>query len=95
MDRLTNPFRPGAGTNPPALIGRDQLIDAFGISLRRATMGKPGKSLMPIGLRGVGKTVLLNRFREIAEHEGWEVASLRPRRMSGSLASSARGCGRF
>ena len=74
MDELLNPYRPGAGTRPPALIGRDDLIDNFGVNLRRALAGRPGKSLMPVGLRGVGKTVLLNRFREIAEDEGLEVA---------------------
>jgi len=73
MDPLSNPFRPGAGTRPPALIGRDDLIDTFGLTVRRALTGRPGKSLMPIGLRGVGKTVLINRFSEIAEHEGFHV----------------------
>ena len=66
MDPLDNPYRPGAGTPPPALLGRDQLIDAFGITVRRAASGRPGKSLMPIGLRGVGKTVLLNRFGAVS-----------------------------
>ncbi len=74
MDRLTNPYRPGAGTPPPALIGRDELIDNFGVTLRRALMGRPGKSYMPVGLRGVGKTVLLNRFVDIASDEGVQVA---------------------
>jgi hypothetical protein len=70
VDELTNPFRPGAGTRPPALLGRDELIDHFGTGARRALAGRPGKGLMPVGLRGVGKTVLLNRFAEIAAHEG-------------------------
>ena len=74
VDPLTNPFRPGAGTPPPALVGRDQLIDSYGIALRRTVAGRPGKSVMPIGLRGVGKTVLLNRFHEIARDEGLKVA---------------------
>ncbi len=74
MDDLTNPYRPGAGAPPPALIGRDDLINRFGIVLRRALTGRPGKSIMPIGLRGVGKTVLLNRFSEIATAEGFQVA---------------------
>lgn len=74
MDELANPYRPGAGTRPPALIGRDDLIHRFGMSVRRAIAGRPGKSLMPIGLRGVGKTVLLNQFGEIAAHEGVRVA---------------------
>ncbi|HXH57689.1 AAA family ATPase [Iamia sp.] len=73
MDELANPYRPGAGTSPPALLGRDELIDHFGTTVRRALAGRPGKSVMPIGLRGVGKTVLLNRFAEIAEQEGLAV----------------------
>ena len=76
MDALANPYRPGAGTAPPALIGRDDLIDRFGVTVRRALQGRPGKSLMPIGLRGVGKTVLLNRFAEISEQEGLKVAAI-------------------
>jgi AAA ATPase domain len=74
MDEIANPYRPGAGAPPPALIGRDDLINRFGITVRRANAAKPGKSLMPIGLRGVGKTVLLNQFCEIAEKEGCAVA---------------------
>lgn len=74
MDPLDNPYRPGAGTPPPALLGRDALIDAFGVTVRRAVSGMPGKSLMPIGLRGVGKTVLLNRFGEIALDAGMTTA---------------------
>jgi hypothetical protein len=74
MDPFDNPYRPGAGTPPPALLGRDLLIDAFGVTVRRAVSGMPGKSLMPIGLRGVGKTVLLNRFGEIALDAGMTTA---------------------
>ena len=73
MDELANPYRPGAGTPPPALTGRDDLINRFGIAFRRAVAGRPGKSLLMIGLRGAGKTVLLNRFVEIAEQEGFRV----------------------
>ncbi len=73
MDRLVNPYRPGAGTQPPALIGRDAIIDSFGVALRRAVAGAPGKSVVALGLRGVGKTVLLNRFTEIATDEGLKV----------------------
>ena len=73
MDPFENPFRPGAGTPTPALVGRDGLIDQFGVTLRRTVAGRPGKSVMPIGLRGVGKTVLLNRFHEIARDEGLRV----------------------
>lgn len=74
MDRLLNPYRPGAGTTPIALVGRDELIDEFGVTLRRALAGQPGKSCMPLGLRGVGKTVLLNRFLQIAFDEGVRTA---------------------
>ena len=73
MDRLRNPYRPGAGTQPPALIGRDAIIDSFGVALRRAAAGMPGKSVVALGLCGVGKTVLLNRFTEIARIEGFKV----------------------
>jgi AAA ATPase domain len=74
MDAFDNPFRPGAGTPPPALVGRDDLIEKYDVALRRALTGRPGKSLMPIGLRGVGKTVLLNRFQEIARDQGLRIA---------------------
>src|SRR6185369_1018686 len=70
MDELENPFRPGAGTPPPALVGRDALLEEFRVTVGRAVRGRPGKSVMPVGLRGVGKTVLLNRFSEIADAEG-------------------------
>lgn len=67
MDRFENPYRPGAGSAPPALVGRDDLIDDFEITMRRALDRRPGKSCVLLGLRGVGKTVLLNRFSQIAE----------------------------
>lgn len=73
MDPVSNPYRPGAGARPPALIGREELIERFGVTIRRTLRGRPDKSLMPIGLRGVGKTVLLNRFSEIAEDEGFYI----------------------
>jgi hypothetical protein len=67
MDEFENPFSPGAGTAPPAFLGRDSLIAGYRVALRRTISGRPGKSIMPIGLRGVGKTVLLNRFHEMAQ----------------------------
>jgi hypothetical protein len=73
MDPFENPFRPGAGTPPPALVGRDELIDKYSVALRRTLAGRPGKSVMPIGLRGVGKTVLLNRFHKMAQDEGMTI----------------------
>lgn len=74
MDRLANPYRPGAGTQPAALVGRDPMIDDFGVTLRRTIDGRPGKSCMLLGLRGTGKTVLLNRFMEVAGQEGARTA---------------------
>jgi hypothetical protein len=70
MDPVENPFSPGAGTPPPAFVGRDDLIAGYQVALRRTVSGRPGKSIMPIGLRGVGKTVLLNRFDLMAQDEG-------------------------
>jgi hypothetical protein len=59
---------------PPALVGRAKLLDAFSITLARAKAGRPARSLLTTGLRGVGKTVLLNRFAQVAEDAGFRVA---------------------
>jgi len=67
MDSDRNPFAPGAGTRPPELAGRDEVIDEATIVLKRVRAGRSGRSQMLMGLRGVGKTVLLNRLAEIAE----------------------------
>ena len=70
MDPVRNPFAPGAGTPPPELAGRDELRESLRIALERARIGRPAKSAMLVGLRGVGKTVLLDRVREDAEAAG-------------------------
>lgn len=70
MDALRNPFSPWAGTPPPALLGRDKLIEEFKTALIRTRAGKPGQSIMPVGLRWVWKTVLLNHFIDIANEQG-------------------------
>lgn len=70
MDPIRNPFSPGAGTPPPELAGRDELRESLRIALERAKIGRPAKSAMLVGLRGVGKTVLLDRVREDAESAG-------------------------
>ena len=70
MDPIRNPFAPGAGTPPPELAGRDELRAALQISLQRTRLGRPAKSAMLVGLRGVGKTVLLDRIRLDAEAAG-------------------------
>lgn len=70
MDPVTNPFAPGAGNPPPELAGRDALLDAVQVAVKRAKLGRPAKSVLMVGLRGVGKTVLLDRMRDNAEAEG-------------------------
>jgi AAA ATPase domain len=70
MDPVKNPFSPGAGTPPPELAGRDDLRETVRIALERTRLGRPTKSILMVGLRGVGKTVLLDRMREDAEAEG-------------------------
>ncbi|MFH0909192.1 MAG: ATP-binding protein [bacterium] len=70
MDPIKNPYAPGAGTPPPALTGRDELRKAIHIALERIRLGRPAKSSLMVGLRGVGKTVLLDRMREDAESAG-------------------------
>lgn len=70
MDPIENPYTPGAGTPPPQLAGRDELIERIQVTLQRIQRGMPSKSLMLVGLRGVGKTVLLERMREKAEELG-------------------------
>ncbi|NNH93278.1 ATP-binding protein [Pasteurella multocida] len=67
MDRIKNPFNPGAGSKPPALVGRDQIIEEATIQIKRANLGNSIRSQMLLGLRGVGKTVLLNHISAIAE----------------------------
>lgn len=70
MDPITNPFAPGAGTPPPELAGRDDLRERGRVALARVRRGLPTKSFLMVGLRGVGKTVLLDRIREEAEDAG-------------------------
>ncbi|MFA7506424.1 MAG: ATP-binding protein [Burkholderiaceae bacterium] len=76
MDPLCNPFTPGAGAPPPELAGREKIITDANIALHRVRRGRPEKSQMLLGLRGVGKTVLLNRISEIAEDLGYQVVML-------------------
>ncbi len=70
MDPATNPFAPGAGTPPPELAGRDELLETVRVTLARVRAGRSAKSVLMIGLRGVGKTVLLDRMRDNAEAAG-------------------------
>ena len=70
MDPVRNPFAPGAGSRPPELAGRESILRDAEIAVQRALMGRPNRSQMLLGLRGVGKTVLLNKIEEIAERAG-------------------------
>lgn len=71
MDPRANPYAPGAGTKPPALTGRDDEIEAFVVLLERLRQGAAGQSMIVKGLRGVGKTVLLNTFEDFAVERDW------------------------
>jgi len=72
MDPVRNPYAPGAGTPPPELAGRSALISDATVALRRTAITRPAQSLILVGLRGVGKTVLLVKLDEIAESEGFQ-----------------------
>ena len=71
MDALNNPYTPGAGTKPPALTGRDEQLRHFELLLGRLERGRPERSMLITGLRGVGKTVLLTTFEDMALSRGW------------------------
>lgn len=71
MDPIKNPFSPGAGSPPPELVGRDPILELARILLGRIKQGRPEKSLLLTGLRGVGKTVLLNEIERMAKAEDY------------------------
>ena len=70
MDPVRNPYAPGAGSPPPELAGRSVIRGDIAIRLKRLRLGRPAKSIMMVGLRGVGKTVLLDQMRRDAESDG-------------------------
>jgi hypothetical protein len=76
MDRVRNPFAPGAGTPPPELVGREEILENARVTLARIREHRPAKSFLLVGLRGVGKTVLLNRIHDIAEQLGYRAISI-------------------
>ena len=76
MDQIKNPFSPGAGSPPPELVGRDSIFEKARVLLGRTKLGKAEKSLILIGLRGVGKTVLLNEIEKQAYGENYKTISL-------------------
>ncbi|ONM49016.1 ATP-binding protein [Nocardia donostiensis] len=79
MDPVRNPYAPGAGQRPPELAGRDKQLGAFDIVLERIARGRPERSVMLTGLRGVGKTVLLNQLRSAAVSRGWGTGKIEAR----------------
>jgi AAA ATPase domain len=79
MDPVRNPYAPGAGQRPPELAGRDEQLDAFDVVLERVARGRPERSIVLTGLRGVGKTVLLNALRSSAVRAGWGTGKLEAR----------------
>jgi len=76
MDPIKNPFSPGAGSPPPELVGRDGVIEQARILLGRVKQRRPEKSMLLTGLRGVGKTVLLNEIEHMAESQGYHTVSV-------------------
>lgn len=93
MDPIRNPYAPGAGTPPPELAGRDELRETVRIALARVRLGRPAKSVLMVGLRGVGKTVLLDRMRKDAKEAGHQtlfVESLEERSLPAILAPRLR-----
>jgi hypothetical protein len=79
MDPVRNPYAPGAGQRPPELAGRDVELEAFDVVLERIQRGRPERSIVLTGLRGVGKTVLLNALRSAAVRRGWGTGKLEAR----------------
>jgi hypothetical protein len=79
MDPVRNPYAPGAGQRPPELAGRDRELAAFDVVLERVARGRPERSLVLTGLRGVGKTVLLNALRSQAIGRLWGTGKLEAR----------------
>ena len=94
MDPLRNPYAPGAGSRPPLLAGRDQLLQSANVALRRIRNGRPAKSFVAVGLRGVGKTVIMNEVQRQADAEGFEVIYVEAYdeiRLPDTLAKELRG----
>ena len=79
MDPIRNPYAPGAGQRPPQLAGRDGELAGFEVVLERVARSRPERSIVLTGLRGVGKTVLLNAMRSAAVRRGWGTGKLEAR----------------
>jgi len=79
VDPVRNPYAPGAGQRPPELAGRDGELEAFDVVLERVSRGRPERGVVLTGLRGVGKTVLLNAMRSAAVRRSWGTGKLEAR----------------
>jgi len=79
VDPIRNPYAPGAGQRPPELAGRDDQLRAFNVVLERVARSKPERSVVLTGLRGVGKTVLLNALRGEAVQRAWGTGKVEAR----------------
>ncbi len=79
MDPVRNPYAPGAGQRPPELAGRDRELGQFEVVLERIARGRPERSMILTGLRGVGKTVLLTAFRSMAMQRLWGTGKIEAR----------------
>src|SRR3954470_15573973 len=79
MDPIRNPYAPGAGQRPPELAGRDRELQQFEVTLERVAAGRPDRSMVLSGLRGVGKTVLLNALRSLAVKRAWGTGKIEAR----------------
>jgi AAA ATPase domain len=79
VDPVRNPYAPGAGQRPPELAGRDREVRQFSVVLERVAAGRPERSLVLSGLRGVGKTVLLNALRSLALSRAWGTGKVEAR----------------
>jgi len=73
LDKIRNPFQPGAGNRPPELAGRDEVIDRAMTALKRVASGKTVPSMVLVGLRGVGKTVVLKSLQKQAKEQGFQI----------------------
>jgi hypothetical protein len=76
VDPVRNPYQPGAGLRPAALVGRDEQLAGWDVALTRIEDGRNAQPVVLYGLRGVGKTVLLNTQAKAARDRGWIVAKL-------------------
>lgn len=93
MDPLRNPYAPGAGSPPPILAGRDDLVHTAELALSRVRAGRHAKSFIAVGLRGVGKTVVLNKVQTLADEQEYHSAYIEAfdeMRLADALARALR-----